>query len=203
MSALFHRKEQDWLEVDFSGWGSQTSMKEQFALLKKAIFEQELVIFDYYNSTGERRRRRVLAQKLVFKGQAWYLYGYCLEKEDFRIFKLSRIRQLEKIDCPVEKKHLQEKQNKNQSKALSYHVKMQDVVIRGEEALGYRFFDEFAPEEISRQEDGSLIVRTSLPAEEWVYDYIQGLGAGAELLEPEYMREILREKIKKNLEQYL
>jgi predicted DNA-binding transcriptional regulator YafY len=32
---------------------------------------------------------------LILKGKHWYLQAYCLEKEDFRLFKLKRMKKLE------------------------------------------------------------------------------------------------------------
>jgi len=32
---------------------------------------------------------------LVFKSQAWYLWGFCCERWDYRIFRISRINKLE------------------------------------------------------------------------------------------------------------
>ena len=33
--------------------------------------------------------------KLVFKSKDWYLYGFCLMRNDYRFFQLPRIREME------------------------------------------------------------------------------------------------------------
>nr|WP_234405581.1 WYL domain-containing protein [Paenibacillus sp. IHBB 10380] len=43
-------------------------------------------------------KRIVEPHKLVFKQTYWYLYAFCLEKNDFRLFKLSRICSYEVLD---------------------------------------------------------------------------------------------------------
>lgn len=37
---------------------------------------------------------RILPARLVFKGRAWYLQGFCLDNRDYRTFRLSRILEL-------------------------------------------------------------------------------------------------------------
>ena len=62
-----------------------------FELLKEAVLGGYVVSFDYDSLRGERTSRRVEPAKLVFKGNSWYLYGYCRARESYRLFKLSRI----------------------------------------------------------------------------------------------------------------
>ena len=57
LSALFRREGGDWLEVDFTGWGSGAAERENFALVKRSILERRPLSFTYYSSAGERSRR--------------------------------------------------------------------------------------------------------------------------------------------------
>lgn len=47
--------------------------------------------FDYMDRTGRDSRQTVEPYRLLLKGMRWYLDGYCLEREDFRLFKLTRM----------------------------------------------------------------------------------------------------------------
>ena len=57
MSALFRREGGDWLEVDFSDWGSGAAERENFALVKRSILERKPLSFSYYSSAGEQSRK--------------------------------------------------------------------------------------------------------------------------------------------------
>lgn len=46
-------------------------------------------------STYQQSPRTVEPYQLVLKGSHWYLYGFCLERHDFRLFRLSRARNLQ------------------------------------------------------------------------------------------------------------
>jgi len=59
-------------------------------LLKAAIRENRLVEFDYYYEKGESHRI-IEPYVVIFQWTAWYVFGYCLERGDWRLFKLQRL----------------------------------------------------------------------------------------------------------------
>ena len=97
LSALFQQDQPDWLQVDLSRWGKDKG-QEAFSALRKAILERKVITFTYAGSYSESTARQALPAKLVFKGQSWYLQGFCLDKQNYRTFKLSRMRNLQVTD---------------------------------------------------------------------------------------------------------
>lgn len=95
LCSMLGERNSDWIEVDFTSWGNFQNDKEIFENLKTAILERQAVTFTYASGKAEKLTRRVLPLKLVFKGAAWYLYGFCEMRKDFRFFKLRR------MGCPV------------------------------------------------------------------------------------------------------
>ena len=49
----------------------------------------------YYAPSGDSNRR-IEPYYLVFRWSSWYVWGWCLDREDYRLFKLNR------MDCVVE-----------------------------------------------------------------------------------------------------
>ena len=82
LTALFHREGGDWLEVDFTDWGSGAAERETFTLVKRAILARRPLSFTYYSSAGEKSRRAVEPARLVFKAGCWYLSAFCQERQD-------------------------------------------------------------------------------------------------------------------------
>ena len=79
MKATFQIAESDWIEIDFSRWGSIVEKEKQyFEMLKRSILGRQEIQFLYYNSLGEVSQRRCQPLKMVYKDKAWYLYAYCL-----------------------------------------------------------------------------------------------------------------------------
>ena len=92
LNAFWNRDAANWLYVDFSDWGDKGA--KIFQSLKSAILERRVVTFEYYGGNGVKSSRRVEPGQLCFKSKAWYMSGFCLDKNDDRLFKLSRIDRL-------------------------------------------------------------------------------------------------------------
>jgi len=58
--------------------------------IKQAIFENIVIEFDYFYDKGENHRC-IEPYIIVFQWTSWYLFGFCLERMDWRLFKLNRL----------------------------------------------------------------------------------------------------------------
>jgi len=58
--------------------------------IKRAILERRLIEFNYCYSKGETHRR-IEPYLIVFQWTSWYVFGFCLERQDWRMFKLRRL----------------------------------------------------------------------------------------------------------------
>ena len=105
LSAIFNVGSESWLEVDFSRWGNNGTDNAKFELLKSAVIHQRCVKITYANSYGTISERIVQPLKVLYKSMSWYLKAYCMEKQDYRIFKLTRILTLEMLCNGVQREH--------------------------------------------------------------------------------------------------
>lgn len=199
LSVLFNKQGPNWIDVDFSRWGSDSSEREKFTLLKTGILNQRLVAFDYFSSYGEKSVRTVEPLKLLFKGQSWYLYGFCRTKHDFRIFKITRIKNL----CCLTENFKRDPPTDIWGKPEAYLPRMITLVLRIEARMAYRLYDEFSQECIVKNADGSFTATATFPEDEWVYSYILSYGDYAEVLAPKHIREIIKSKFADGLKKYL
>jgi len=58
--------------------------------IKRAVLEARLIEFDYFYEKGESRRR-IEPYFIIFQWSSWYVFGFCLERYDWRMFKLLRL----------------------------------------------------------------------------------------------------------------
>jgi len=65
-------------------------LTEKIEALKQAILERRLIEFDYYYEKGESHRR-IEPYLVVFHWTSWYVFGFCLKRMDWRMFKLTRL----------------------------------------------------------------------------------------------------------------
>ena len=200
LNSMFGNKNSDWIEVDFTYWNNNEEDKIKFQLLKESILNQKVIQFKYNNSYGEESHRIVEPRKLFFKGQAWYLYGYCRDKTDLRYFKISRIKDLhieievfnvppatdnEKVEVPPRETH-----------------NMISADLKVDAEMAYRIFDEFPQEAIIKNEDGSFLIHAKLQAGGWLLGYLMSYEDHLEILKPIELREKLIDKYKNALKKY-
>jgi len=195
LSAIFHLSSENWLEVDFSRWGNKGTDNEKFELLKSAIIHQKCVKITYANSCGTISKRIVRPLKMSYKSMSWYLKAYCTKKQDYRIFKLTRI-----IDCEVLTDSFCKSPFPELDKTLGQTYNT--IVLRFPKNMSYRVYDEFDKTQVSQKENGDLIVSAEMPEDEWLIGYLLSFGAQVDIIEPMYLNDIIAEQAKKIYEKY-
>lgn len=197
LSNLFGTTNTNWIEIDFSGWNSNS--EENFSLLKHAILNTKVVSFDYYSSYGEKTTRSVEPLQLWFKDKNWYLKAFCKLKESYRIFRLSRIKNLFISDETFIRK-LPEIQL--ESRSLEKNHDIVNLKLNINSSQSYRVYDEFDYGQITVNDDNTFTVSASYPQGEWIYSYILSFGPDATVLEPEYVRNIIKGRLNKMINKY-
>lgn len=190
LGGLFQSKTANWIEVDFSNWIQNNPGQDSFNLIKSAIFSRNVISFQYYGSHGVRTQRRVEPLRLVFKAKDWYLYGFCLMRKDYRFFKLTRMREIE-LQAEVYSRELPATHVVEQTKAIEHTI---PVTLKFDRTMAYRVYDEFA-EDVTEDAQGNLYVQTNLPSHDALYSYLFSFADHAEVLEPEHIREQVKEKL--------
>ena len=198
LSLLFNKNSADWIEVDFSNWPEETHFS--FNLIKSAVLNKNVIFFEYYSSYGEKTSRRAEPLQLWFKYKFWYLKAYCLEKQDIRLFKLSRIKNVQLTSASFERTLAEVQPMLERSRQCPTLI---TVTLQINASQAYRVYDEFETEQIKKNEEGDFIVTASFAESEWIYGYILSFGPSAKLLEPAHLLPILQERLEKTLKQYL
>lgn len=183
----------DMLVIDINPWSKGQEDKEKLTGLREAIRERRVIRFAYTSGEGDQTIRACEPMRLVLKGYVWYLYGYCLLRNDFRIFRLSRIRGLEatgtaftRRDEPDEP-HILRWERRTTEPLL-------DLVLHVGPKSRAKAEEYFASASVEHLPDGSLTIRASIPEEPWLYGFLLGFGADAKVLAPPEAAAKLREK---------
>ena len=184
LSALFQQPSDNWFEVDFSRWGIKSQDDTSFSLLKKAILSHHAVKIVYVNTNDQKTERTVYPLKMVFKARQWYLNAFCVNKNDFRLFKMSRMLKLHLLSetfVPMEYPNPIDDLQKTYPKTVLLFPK----------EMAYRVYDEFEATEIKEIENGSLLVSVEMPQDNWLIGYLLSFGSTVEILEPSWLRKAL------------
>jgi len=165
--------------------------------IKTAIHECRLISFSYYNKKGESHRT-IEPYRIVFKWSSWYVWGYCLERGDFRLFKLNRLWDLElgtdtftSRELPADgldfEKHFIEG---------SIHLK-----ARFAESEKYRLIEEYGIDSFT-EENGRLLFERNFASYSNMAGWILSFGDKVEVLEPKELREDIRRQAENILSCY-
>ncbi len=197
LSALFNMKYTSWIEVDFTNWQNSDLSEGMFHEIKSAILQKNIIQFSYFSSNAQETLRRVKPVRLLFKGKNWYVYAFCLLRNDFRYFKLSRIKNLNKLPIPFE-------DDFNQV-TLQKEIHYENTVcikVKFDRSVAFRVYDELQ-ETITEDGEGNLYAELDLPNDYNLYSYIFSFGDAIEVLEPSEIRHQMRKMIHNMTKKYI
>jgi predicted DNA-binding transcriptional regulator YafY len=199
LAAVFGKNNTGWIDVDFSRWGSNADERERFDLYKSSILNKKVVSFDYYGANGKKTERTVEPLKLIFKEYSWYVFGFCRIKNDFRVFKVSRIKNL----VMKEESFVRDAPESIAMEPQDSNREMVEVILKINSRMAFRLFDELGAASVEENPDGSFMVTMELPDGEWLYGFIQSFGGDAEIIEPECIRSSMKNRLEECLKRYL
>lgn len=196
LSGLFQINSTNWIEVDFSDWAHRTPQQDTFNIIKEAIFQKRVISFCYFSGKGNKEKRNVKPIRLVFKSKSWYLYSFCLLRNDYRFFKLTRIKELEMLSETFTQDFTPTKIEKQIQVENTVAVK-----LKFDRQAAFRVYDEFT-DSITKDSHGNLYVQIDLPDNEVLYSYVMSFSDSVEVIEPQSIREQMKKRLQKMQEKY-
>lgn len=191
--------ENEDIVLNLTPWGYPQKQREYLRIIQKSINQRTLIEMSYTNASGISTERTIEPMTLILQGYTWYLFGYCQVKSDFRIFRVNRIKKIAPNNTTFERKD--ESYKKHMDFDNDSRAKV-DLVLKFSPNAVNRIHDYFDEEQIEKYPEGYFIVKVTFPEDEWVYATILSYGEDVEVLKPEYIRKIIREKAKKTAEKY-
>ncbi|MBQ6995224.1 MAG: YafY family transcriptional regulator [Lachnospiraceae bacterium] len=189
LSALFKVASEDWMEADFSRWGEITRDNEKFEQIKTAVITHKVMRIQYEGSYHGGSERIIYPLKLLYKAKEWYLKAFCTKKQDFRLFKLTRIIEWDALEETFEPMIFPKYEEESVQEGNS-------IILRFSKEMAYRVFDEFDMNQVTRLENGDLQVDANMPEDEWLIGYLLSFGTQVDVIQPMYLKEILAKRAK-------
>ena len=200
VAGLFsHTLQSDWLEIDFSYWGSPEKERRNMTALERAVINKYVIKFTYYNSELTITEQTVEPLKLLFKSHSWYLIAFSRRRKEIRTYKLSRIRNLQITDQLFDRS-LPADFSLTPAYQEEYNIPL--FKLRFSEKIAYKVYDEFQEDYIKKLEDGTLEVTFRYQLSDWTFLYLLSFGEYVEIIEPVEARMLLKEKAQKILALY-
>lgn len=196
LAALFGQREA-WLQVDFAPWDGGDEARKAFGQLRDAILRRHVVTFDYAAAGGSQGRRQVEPYRVIFRGQGWYLYGFSRERDDFRFFKLQRMRNLS-----MKAEVFAPRDLPKSPMDAPYNGEVTQLKLWISQRAAFRVYDEFGEVNATKTPEGDFVVQMRYPSSNWLVGYVLSFGADAKVLEPEDLRKTVAEMAMRLAELY-
>ncbi len=176
----------DSMLIDLSSF-YKDSLSDKIELLREAISASKTVCFHYYYSKGEQDKS-VNPYLIMFKWSDWYLFGWCNEKQDFRMYKLNRL-----WDLTVTENSFIAQEVPHEKKDFGAHL-TDDYFVTAiyDSSVKYRLVEEYGPDSFTVMKDGRLYTRWGFTNPDNTLLWFLGFGNMVEVLDPPEVREKLK-----------
>ncbi len=176
----------DSLLIDLSSW-YKTSLAPKISTIQDAIENRHILDFYYYAPSGESERS-IEPYYVVFKWTSWYVYGWCLKRKDYRLFKLNRMDKLRETskafvcrNAPIP----------DLSSELAFP---RNIILKAlfDSDMKWRLVEEFGPDCYEVQKDGRLLLVRDYSDIENLTMWMLTFGDKVEVIDPPEVRNKLK-----------
>lgn len=182
--------------IDLSSW-YKASLAPKIELIHSAIELERFIEFDYYSPNGESRRM-IEPYYLVFHWSNWYVWGWCRERMDYRLFKLNRMDGLRLTEESFTKRQAP-MPDLSTEKIFPGGIRVKAVF---EAECKWRLAEEFGMGSFAPMADGRLLFTADYTDKENLIEWLLTFRDKVILLEPEEIRRELIWAIKRMGERY-
>ena len=159
-------------------------------IIKQAIKASKCISFHYCYDKGEGDKC-IEPYLIVFKWSDWYVFGFCKDRQDFRMYKLRRLWNLQMTEDSFQKREIPE-----EKRQFGTHM-TDDYVITEvyDSSVKYRLVEEYGHNSFTEQEDGRLYTEWGFTRPERAVEWFLGFGDKVKVLAPPEMVERMKRAI--------
>lgn len=178
--------------IDLSSWMGSRNIQPYLEIIKTAMQESRLLSFEYTDRHGNKTARLAEPYQLVLKSSHWYFQGYCRKRNDFRLFRLSRISNLQMKDETFTPRDYQKPLLDFTEILETMQTK---IKLRVHQSMMDRVLDYCTCEDIVPDDCDHCIVNFPFIENDYYYNILLGFGDKCECLEPPHIRGEMKRRI--------
>lgn len=186
----------DHVIIDLAAW-DKSAVSSKIDLIRTAIENSEKISFRYYAPSGESFRV-IEPYHVIFQWSGWYVWGFCTARQDYRLFKLSRLCELKNTG----EKRAQRDVPPYKCERLWHLGGQITATVRFDESVKWRVLDEYGMEIPKFNEDGSSEFTHTWSNKQSFFGFILSFGDKAEIISPPELRSEFAESVKNILNKY-
>ena len=189
----------DDIVIDLASY-YKNSLAPKINLLRQAISNRFVVQFEYYSKNGQTKRE-LEPYFITFKWSAWYVFGFCRLRCDFRLFKLNRLINLELTNNFYTLREVTDKQLDLEAFYLA-PGKRNYATLLLDRGLEYVMVDSYGQDSYEIIDDNTIMAKWDYINEGEMVKTILGLGGGAKVIAPQELVDAVKKEAEKIICQY-
>lgn len=182
--------------IDLSSWYKE-SLAPKIEMIRLAVDARKEMEFIYYSPKGESFRC-IEPYYLIFRWSSWYVWGWCKQRENFRLFKLNRMEKIQVSEKMFEKRQVNIP-NLNSERIFPGGIRVKAIF---EPECKWRLIEEFGLRCFKEMEDGRLLFQADYTNRENLVTWLMTFQDKAELIEPKEIRAEIKENIERMRKKY-
>lgn len=178
--------------IDLNPWMGNRNMQPYLEIIKTALQESRLLSFEYIDRYGNFSKRTAEPYQLILKSNHWYWQGYCHKRNDYRLFRLSRISNLEMLEEAFIPRDYQKPQLDFTDIYTTMQIKIKIRIHKSvmDRVLDFCTYDYFTPDG-----DEHYIVTLPFIENEYYYNILLSFGDKCECLGPVHVCREMKRRI--------
>lgn len=167
-------------------------LTEKIELIKEAIRDNRVIDFTYYYEKG-KCLRRIEPYFIIFQWTSWYVFGFCLKRQDWRLFKLGRLWELKVSEDKFNPREIPE-EKRDFNTGYTDHLKL---VALFDPSVKYQLLETYGPDSFTETSEGLLRLQIGYTNFDYTLSWILGFGDKVKVMEPLEMKERIYQIAKK------
>jgi Predicted transcriptional regulator len=186
------------IQMSFYDWEGRSEILETLKTCQESILKKRLVSFDYTNKDGTVTNRMVEPYELHFSESSWYLRGFCLHRQGYRTFKLSRIDHI-----AVDERTFHPRDDwPEQRHEASYLPQLVAIKAWISPSIKDQFIERYGRKSIEDHSSEALIATIYVPQNRTGFQFLASFGTHLKIIEPKTYVEDFRKYLNQMMENY-
>ncbi|MFF2089421.1 helix-turn-helix transcriptional regulator [Paenibacillus sp. NPDC058174] len=167
------------IQLSFYDWEGRSEILQTLKSCQQSISENKIISFDYIDKDGLKTTRIVEPYQLHFSEASWYLKGYCLDRQGYRTFKLSRVDNLSTDGTTFQPRDFVSEQDKTK-----YQPQLIAVKALISPNIKDQFIERYGRKSIEPYSSDYFLAAFHIPQNSIGFQFLASFGTNLEIIEP-------------------
>lgn len=186
----------DYMLIDLSSW-YHAHLTPKLTMIQEAIEKNRLLTFAYVSQTHDGMRT-VEPYFVVFRWSNWYVWGWSLKADEFRLYKVNRMSALHVNSTRFQPRAVP----MPEMKPIAHGRDAIHFTALFDPAVKWRILDEFSVDQLQLEANGKLRLAGVYSDSRSLVQWLLSFGDQVELLQPVAARELLQSTVQNMLQIY-